>query len=162
MSIIEDIMNNFEDLPELMEIIPDIQEIPDAPKAALSPKFRLSDDGSRYTMLSDGKEITLTDPINHNHSIEDIKEVVLMNDIPCYVYQNGEGKYSLRPAVNGSPMAIDAYCYDIDSWGKYGDFEKIKCHCGYKWYKNVRQIPQGDMYEAMCHKCGAHLKRKRI
>ena len=109
----------------------------------------------------DGKETVLTDPHNHKHNIEEVKDVAVINNIPCYVYQNEEGKYSLRPALEGSGMAIDAYCYDIDSWGAYGDFEKITCGCGYEWYMNVRQIPVGDKYEVACPKCEMMLFRRR-
>lgn len=124
--------------------------------------YRLSEDRSRYIIINaDGKEIPLIAPRSYNHGINAIKDVVFVNDIPCYVYQNKEGKYSLRPALEGSGMAIDAYCYDIDSWGAYGDFEKITCKCGYEWYMNVRKIPQSDKYEVKCPECEALLMRKK-
>lgn len=159
MSIIETIVNNFGEVPELMEIIPNM---PNEKEKITNAKFQLSEDGSRYIMYEDGKEKLLIDPRSHNHSIDDVKDVVLINDIPCYVYQNKEGKYSIRPALEGSGMAVDAYCFDIDSWGEYGDFEKVACRCGYQRYVNVRQIPKGDKYEIMCHKCGNLIIKKRV
>ncbi len=125
--------------------------------------FRLNDEHSKYIITIDGKETILTDPNNHKHNIEEVKDVVVINDIPCYVYQNEQGKYSLRPAFDGSGMAIDAYCHDIDSWGKYGDFLKITCaSCKQEWYINARHIPDGDTFEAICPKCGALIKKKRV
>jgi len=117
----------------------------------------------RYELKSeDGKVNVLTYPENHGHTFEDIVDVVVVNDVPCYVYQNDEGLYSFRPALEGTGIAIDAYCYDIDSWGTYGDFIKHSCpSCKNEWYMNVRQIPKGDMYETMCPKCGMLLKKKR-
>lgn len=123
--------------------------------------FRLNEDNSRYIISVGGKEVILTAPENHGHSIKEVEDVTVINDVPCYVYRNEEGKYSLRPALDGSGMVIDVYCYDIDSWGTYGDFEKISCQCGYEWYMNVRQIPKNDQYEVMCCKCGMLLKRKK-
>ena len=124
----------------------------------------VDDDNRRYKLSSeDGKTIVLTYPENHRHKIEDIVDVVVINEVPCYAYQNDEGQYSLRPALEGSGMAIDSYCYDIDSWGKYGDFVKLSCKaCSHEWYLNVRQIPKGDMFEAVCPVCGALLKRKKV
>ena len=124
--------------------------------------FWVDAEHGRYIISVDGKETILADPKNHKHTIEDIKDIAVISDVPCYVYQNEEGKYSLRPALEGSGMAIDAYCYDIDSWGAYGDFEKIVCRCGYSWYMNVRKIPMGDKYEAVCPKCGMDLIRKNV
>ena len=124
--------------------------------------FWVDAEHGRYIISVDGKETILADPKNHKHTIEDIKDIAVISDVPCYVYQNEEGKYSLRPALDGSGMAIDAYCYDIDSWGAYGDFEKIVCRCGYSWYMNVRKIPMGDKYEAVCPKCGMDLIIKNV
>lgn len=125
-------------------------------------EYRLSNDDSRYIITSDGKETVLTDPRNHKHTIDDVKDIACINNIPCYVYQNGKGLYSLRPALEGSGMAVDAYCYDIDSWGAYGDFEKLICpSCGDIQYFNQRQIPPGETYEVKCKNCGMLIKKKK-
>ena len=121
-----------------------------------------SEDKDRYVLISDNNTIPLTAPYNHRHEIDDIKDIAVVNDVICYVYQDKKGLYSLRPAGNGSGMAIDAYCYDINSWGEYGDFLKVKCRiCEEEWYVNVRHIPKGDKYESPCPKCGTLLIRKR-
>ena len=118
---------------------------------------------SKAVWDSIAKNTDLISPENHRHAIDDVYDMTVIADVVCYVYKDGNGKFSLRPAYGGSGMAVDAYCMDIRSYGKYGDFEECRCpSCGNVWYINVREIPYDEKYETTCRCCNTSLMRKKI
>ena len=65
--------------------------------------------------------------------------------------------------LNIAGFAIDSYCHDLGTYGDWGDYTKVDCpSCNHSWYFNQRRIPDSEMYECICPKCGMLLKRKKV
>ena len=57
----------------------------------------------------------------------------------------------------------NGYYYSLGTYGAFGDYTKIDCpSCKHSWYFNQKNIPDGEMYECVCPKCGILLKRKKV
>ena len=46
---------------------------------------------------------------------------------------------------------------------KYRSVAEVKCpSCRHIWWHDEKNIPDGEMYECTCSKCGMLLKRKKV
>lgn len=106
--------------------------------------------------------LDLASPENYHLTWDDVIDVEEINGILSIICEK-DGKLSIHPAFGGSGFAIDSYCYDLGTYGDWGDYTKVDCpSCNHSWYFNQRRIPDSEMYECICPKCGMLLKRKKV
>ena len=104
----------------------------------------------------------LASPENYHLTWDDVVDVTEINGVLAVICEQ-DGKLSVHPAFGGSGFAMDSYCHDLGTYGDWGDYTKIDCpSCNHSWYFNQRRIPDSEMYECICPKCGMLLKRKNV
>lgn len=106
--------------------------------------------------------LRLDNPENYHLSWEDVIDIEEINGILAIICEKN-GKLSVNPAFGGSAMVMDSYYMDLGTYGNWGDYIQQNCpSCNHSWYFNQRKIPNGKVYEHICPKCGALLKRKKV
>ena len=104
----------------------------------------------------------IASPENYGLTWDDAVDVTEINGVLAVICEQ-DGKLSVHPAFGGSGFAMDSYCHDLGIYGDWGDYTKIDCpSCNHSWYFNQRRIPDSEMYECICPKCGMLLKRKKV
>lgn len=120
------------------------------------PQNRFNEENSGHYMCR------LDSPKNYKLTWDDVIDVEEINGILAIICEK-DGKLSVHPAFGGSGFVVDALCYALDTYGKWGDYIKLNCpSCNHSWYFNQRRIPYGEKYECICPKCGMLLKRKKV
>ena len=117
---------------------------------------KLDKEATSFVLHSkDETSIHLINPQSHKHTVKDIADITVINDVICYVYQNKDGLYSIKPASKHKGRMVVKECIAIGTFGEYGEYIKITCPvCGKSDYIRVKDLAKREQYDVVCIKCG--------